>query len=216
VLLFRPGDLGRAAFLAGTGHLREEDVAAAIAALRAAPELTPAELGRITGLGRSNLSRLLELLTREGVVASRRGRLSLRRQDAAAADVPLEAEARRLAYERSRLEMMRAYAEAAACRREFVLSYLGEVFDPAACAMCDVSVGPAGAPTAAVAQAPPGDGRLAPGQRVDHRTWGRGTVHRLAARAVMVLFDAAGYRTLALPGAVDQGLLRPAGPPGLE
>jgi len=212
VLLYRPGDLGRAAFLAGTGHLREEHVATALEALRAAPELTPSELGAAAGLGPGNLSRLIDLLARQGLVATRRRRLRLRRPGACAADVSLEAEARRLAYEHSRLEMMRAYAEAAACRREFVLSYFGEVFDPAVCSMCDVSVGPAGAPSPAVAQPPPGDGRLAPGQRVDHRTWGVGTVHRLAADAVTVLFDTAGYRTLALPGALELGVLRPAGP----
>src|SRR5207245_2152028 len=40
-------------------------------------------------------------------------------------------------FERSRLDMMRQYAETHDCRRAFILNYFGEDFDPQRCQLCD-------------------------------------------------------------------------------
>ena len=48
-----------------------------------------------------------------------------------------EAEEHRQAFDRSRVEMMRAYAETDGCRRAFVLGYFGEDYEPP-CDNCDV------------------------------------------------------------------------------
>jgi ATP-dependent DNA helicase RecQ len=105
--------------------------------------------------------------------------------------------------ERGLLEMMRSYAETDACRRRYVLNYLGEEYDPAACSMCDNSVRATAEPERAPKQAP-----FAQGMAVRHDRFGAGTVQRVTARTVTVLFDHGVYRRLALDLAAA-GRLRP-------
>jgi ATP-dependent DNA helicase RecQ len=106
--------------------------------------------------------------------------------------------------ERGLVEMMRAYAETTSCRRRFVLNYLGEEYDPSDCRMCDNSVGDRGAEERA-----PRDARFTQGMAVQHQRFGRGTVQRITATTVVVLFEHGIYRRLALDLAAS-GLLRPA------
>jgi len=108
--------------------------------------------------------------------------------------------------ERSRLDMVRSFAEDLdGCRRAFVLSYFGEPFDAYPCGHCDNCVaGRVAAPGA-------GDEPFAPGTRVAHPEWGEGEVQRYDQdRAVVVLFDDVGYKTLALEVVLERGLLAPA------
>ena len=46
---------------------------------------------------------------------------------------------------------------------------------------------------------------------VEHAAWGRGTVLRYEGDTLTILFDTAGYKTLALEVVVEQGLLYRAG-----
>ena len=104
----------------------------------------------------------------------------------------------------SRLEMVRAYAEADGCRREFVLSYFGEPFEPP-CGNCD------NCRAGRVEAGDDGDEPFALGARVAHPEWGEGVVQRYDDdHAVVVLFDDVGYKTLALEIVRDRGLLEPA------
>jgi ATP-dependent DNA helicase RecQ len=98
--------------------------------------------------------------------------------------------------------MMRSYAEADGCRREFVLSYFGEPYE-APCGNCDNCL--AGR---AEATAPPADVPFARGARVAHGDWGEGVVQRYDDAAVVVLFDDVGYKTLALELVRERELLR--------
>jgi ATP-dependent DNA helicase RecQ len=102
------------------------------------------------------------------------------------------------------VDMMRSYAETDSCRRAFVLSYLGEPFDPP-CGRCDNCV--AGRAEAVSA---PDDVPFAVGSRVAHREWGEGVVQRYDDEAVVVLFDDVGYKTLALDVVLERALLRAA------
>ncbi|UTI66097.1 RecQ family zinc-binding domain-containing protein [Paraconexibacter antarcticus] len=115
-------------------------------------------------------------------------------------------EAQRKAMDRTRVDMMRAYAETSGCRRAFVLGYFGEPFEPP-CGACDnCAERPASA-----ADGPAADTPFATGDRVRHQAWGEGTVGRLDGATVTVAFDTVGYRTLALEVvAADPGLLVPA------
>jgi len=104
--------------------------------------------------------------------------------------------------ERSRLEMMRRYAEHAACRRSFLLTYFGQDY-PGPCGACDNDRRPAPA-------GPPVE-PFPVGARVASDRLGAGTVQRYDGDQVTVLFDDRGYRDLLVPLVVERGLLRAAG-----
>jgi ATP-dependent DNA helicase RecQ len=97
---------------------------------------------------------------------------------------------------------MRGYAEADGCRREFVLSYFGEPFEPP-CGRCDNC-------EAGRAEAAPDDVPFAIGARVAHGQWGEGVVQRYDDDTVVVLFDEVGYKTLALDVLRERRLLEDA------
>ena len=103
--------------------------------------------------------------------------------------------------ERSRLRMMRNYAEHTGCRRSFLLSYFGQDY-PGPCGNCDNDL--------AHPEAAPADVPFPVGTRVVNDRWGEGTVQRYDADQVTVLFDEHGYRDLYLPVVLERGLLRPA------
>jgi ATP-dependent DNA helicase RecQ len=211
ILIYRPGDLGRAAFLSAGGRLTEEELRRAWEGLLAAGRATPRELREATGLGQGDIARAIELLKQAGAVRELRGRIIPRASDFELGRISLDAEEHRRAYERSRVEMMRGYAETDGCRRHFLLSYFGEEYEPETCGMCDndaplgnerrVAVNPdeeLPAPVEAPFQA---------GERVEHASWGAGVVHSVAADSLTVLFDVAGYKTLALATVQERGLL---------
>ncbi len=112
-----------------------------------------------------------------------------------------EAETEREAeVERSRLEMMRRYAEHTGCRRSFLLSYFGQNY-PGPCGKCDNDG--ARAPRAQAVEP------FAVGGRVASDRWGEGTVQRYDGDQLTVLFDDHGYRDLLLPLVLERRLLRP-------
>jgi ATP-dependent DNA helicase RecQ len=103
--------------------------------------------------------------------------------------------------ERTRLTMMRRYAEQAGCRRSFLLTYFGQDY-PGPCGNCDNDLSPG--------QATPADVPFAVGARVVSERWGQGTVQRYDGNHVTVLFDEHGYRELYVPVVLEHNLLRPA------
>jgi ATP-dependent DNA helicase RecQ len=102
--------------------------------------------------------------------------------------------------ERTRLAMMRRYAEHTGCRRSFLLTYFGQDY-PGPCGNCDNDLAP---PRAAPAEVP-----FPVGSRVMSERWGEGSVQRYDGDQVTVLFDEHGYRELFVPVVVGRGLLRP-------
>src|SRR3954469_3599746 len=110
-----------------------------------------------------------------------------------------EAEEERHAFDRSRVEMMRAYAEHPGCRREFILSYFGEEYE-GPCGNCDNCDAGRGQTSAA-------DGPFPVGACVKHPQWGEGAVQRYDGDQMTVLFDAVGYKTLSVELVADGGLL---------
>jgi ATP-dependent DNA helicase RecQ len=103
--------------------------------------------------------------------------------------------------ERSRLEMMRRYAEHTGCRRSFLLTYFGQDFR-GPCGRCD-NDRRRSAPQ-------PGRQIFAIGARVVSERWGEGTVQRYDGDQVTVLFDDHGYRDLLVSIVEERGLLRRA------
>jgi ATP-dependent DNA helicase RecQ len=102
--------------------------------------------------------------------------------------------------ERSRLEMMRRYAEHEGCRRSFLLTYFGQPY-AGPCGNCDNDL------AGHVDESQPQPFAL--GERVVSERWGDGTVQRYDGDQVTVLFDDHGYRDLLIPLVLERHLLRP-------
>jgi len=120
--------------------------------------------------------------------------------------------------ERSRLAMMRHYAEHPGCRRSFLLTYFGQDY-PGTCDNCDNDLARDDAGEAGQPEEAPADVPFEVGARVVSERWGEGTVQRYDGDQVTVLFDEHGYRELYVPVVLERGLLRlasstgPAPPP---
>jgi ATP-dependent DNA helicase RecQ len=171
---------------------------------------TSKELATRTDLGRSRATAALNVLEQAGaVVTEPDGRL--RRTDmpagkavAAATEI---AEQRRETV-RSRIEMMRGYAETTDCRRRLLLGYFGEQrIDPCGyCDSCEAGTARAADPVGDAAAAEEG---LDTRARVRHPEWGEGVVMSTEPDRVTVLFAEHGYKTLSLDAVLANDLLEP-------
>jgi ATP-dependent DNA helicase RecQ len=150
LLLFRAEDVALHRYFAG-GAPAEAEIRDLVAVLRQRPH-ERTELRAVSGFSARKLTQLLTLLEEVGaVVADPGGRL--RSPDSA----PLPVEAARLALAevdrhqtvaRTRVDMMRQFAESRACRGQTLLTYFGDRLD-APCGHCDNCVaGTATAPAA--------------------------------------------------------------------
>jgi len=168
VLFYRAEDLGLRRFFAdGGGQVDVAEIATVLAAVIEAGEpVAPARLESATALSETKLatavSRLEEIgaveVLPDGEVAPAPGAPPRR----AAIEAAAAAEENRRSFDRSRVDMIRSYAETDGCRRAFVLSYFGEPFAPP-CGRCDNCL--AGRTEAAAA---PDDVPFAVGSRVAH------------------------------------------------
>ncbi|GAA1143987.1 RecQ family ATP-dependent DNA helicase [Nocardioides aquiterrae] len=187
-LHYRPEDLGLGRFFSA-GVPKRADVEAVVTAAADVGD-EPRAVAEAAGFGPRKAGRILNLL--ELVRQSR--------PDAEPVDGVLElAEAHRN-LERSRVEMVRAYAETARCRAEFLVGYFGERLERR-CGACDTC--------RAGTAADPVDSAGAPyvvQGRVRHQEFGPGVVTDVEEDRLTVLFDQVGYRTLSLE-LVEDGLL---------
>jgi ATP-dependent DNA helicase RecQ len=206
VLFYRSEDVGLRRFFSGTGHVEVDEIAQVLDVVRRARgPVDPAGLREATDLSETKLATALARLEETGAVAVLpSGEVEAGEAPAGAPAVraAAEAEEKRRTFDRSRVDMMRAYAEADDCRRELVLSYFGEPFTPP-CGRCDNC-------DAGRWEAAPADVPFAVGSRVAHGSWGEGVVQRYDDDAVVVLFDEVGYKTLAVEVVRERGLLEPA------
>jgi ATP-dependent DNA helicase RecQ len=190
-LLYRPEDIGAARHLTARGV---PEPAVAEAAGRLAARAVATLDSRSATLA---LARLVDVGAAAWVPNGRvrwTGAMDLTQALAASR----EEDEREREVERSRLEMMRRYAEHSGCRRSFLLSYFGQDY-PGPCAACDNDH----RRTVAEPAAKP----FPVGARVRSSRWGDGTVQRYDGDQVTVLFDAHGYRDLLVPLVVQRGLL---------
>ena len=172
--------------------------------------LTPVELRDRGGLGAARTTAAVNLLEQAGAVITLPDGCLHRSEMAAAAAVERAAEIaeQRRDVVRSRIAMMRGYAETTDCRRRLLLGYFGEqVVDP--CGQCDsCEAGTARAADPAGDSAAADDG-LDSRTRVRHPEWGDGVVMSTEPDRVTVLFAEHGYRTLALAAVRENDLLEP-------
>jgi ATP-dependent DNA helicase RecQ len=204
ILFYRPEDLGLRQFF--SGGLPDETLLAEVAAVTQTP-ITLHELAERSGLSERRLTGLVNLLESAGAV-----RLDDEIEPVPDGPGPAEAAARAVqiatqyrSVERSRVEMMRRYAELTDCRRRFLLRYFGEGADDP-CGRCDNC--DAGRSTPAGA----GNGSFGAGMRVEHGEWGRGVVLADEGDRLTVFFDEVGYKELLIEAVVEHHLLTPVGP----
>jgi ATP-dependent DNA helicase RecQ len=207
ILFYRPEDLGIRRFFAGGGKVGVDEielVADAVARHRGSVE--PTVLREETDLSESKLTTAVSRLEDAGALEVRadgevavtgRGDLSDEVVETAA-----DAQEDREHFDRSRLEMMRAYAELdRGCRREFVLTYFGQAYE-GPCGRCDHCE--AGLLSAKGERPFPEMGRVV------HAAWGEGVVQRYEDAQMVVLFDSVGYKTLGIDLVTEKGLLEAA------
>jgi ATP-dependent DNA helicase RecQ len=208
VLFYRQEDLGlRTFFASGRPDVTALQRAATLVA-HAPDPVRPTELADEMEVSATRLAGLVNLLEQVGAVAvAADGRLEQPEgappPDAAAAAAVEAAEQHRVV-DRSRVDMVRGYAETTGCRRQFLLAYFGE-HRAEPCGFCDTC-------EAGTASAQPdADESPYPLQsRVSHAEWGSGLVMRYEGDRIVVLFDEVGYRTLSLPAVQARSLLSPA------
>jgi ATP-dependent DNA helicase RecQ len=206
VLFYRAEDVGLRRFFAGGGQVDVAEIAGVAEAVReAGGPVDPTDLQERLELSQTKLATAVGRLEDTGAVTvtldgrvEQTGALGRACVEEAAA---LQAD--REAFDRSRVDMIRAYAELHdACRREFLLSYFGETTD-GPCGNCDLC-------DAGAAQPAPDDAPFAVGARVVHPAWGEATVQRYEEDKLVALFDGVGYKTLSLEAIAEGDLLKPA------
>jgi ATP-dependent DNA helicase RecQ len=204
VLFYRPEDEAVRQFLAGAGGVDGEDLEAVGHAVEAADgEADPAALVKRLELSRSKVLEAVGRLEETGwlkigdggEVRHAPGGPTLE----AAVQEGVRESGERREFDKTRLAMMRSYAETQGCRRDHILSYFGEEHE-VPCFYCDNCDAGLVKPDGAVRPFPIG----AP---VTHKSWGAGEVQRYDRDRVVVLFESVGYRTLALKLVEEEGLL---------
>jgi ATP-dependent DNA helicase RecQ len=233
ILFFRPEDVALQRFFAA-GAPDGKELTQLAAALREGP-VTKTGLATRSGLPARKITSLLSLLEQVGAVEVGAGnKLTAPRY------APNPAEASRLALaqferhqtlRRSRIDMMRQYAESANCRGNALLAYFGEQAERA-CGHCDncangtVVIDPVvpalrwyqrlfRKPSPAGAVAAPeikvdGERPFPVSSEVRHTAWGTGTVMAYEQDRVVILFEQVGYKTLSVPIVQKSKLLEPA------
>jgi ATP-dependent DNA helicase RecQ len=204
VLFYRPEDEAVRRFLTGAGGLDGEDLDAVGHAVEEGDGAAdPKALVEQLGLSRSKVLEAVGRLEEAGwLEISAAGEV---RQ--AAGGPPLEVAVQagvresgeRREFDRTRLAMMRSYAETEGCRRDHILSYFGEEH-AVPCWNCDNC-------DAGLVQPDQGERPFPIGAAVTHKTWGAGEIQRYDRDRVVVLFEAVGYRTLNLALVEAEGLL---------
>ncbi|MDX2230497.1 MAG: RecQ family ATP-dependent DNA helicase [Leptolyngbyaceae cyanobacterium bins.349] len=195
LLFYNPADLNLKRFFASGSKVDAAQVEQIAEVLQQQDEaIALEELLEQVDVPQSKLKVALNRLQEVGVVETLpTGEVAIAEPDidpdeATAAVVEIQQQRRQ--WEKSRLEMMRGYAEVKDCRRKYLLNYFGEAYD-APCDGCDnckagVSV-----------DNEHGDNHPFPlNARVMHKTWGEGTVMRHEGDKVVVLFEKVGYKTL--------------------
>lgn len=204
VMLYRAEDLGTQTYFAARGRVGRELIDQVAAELAAAPgPVARAELEDRIDASSGQIVAALGRLEETGVVTIEQGGdLVDARRESHGSDVVDPAVEREKAHDRrqrSRVEMVRRYAEARTCRRQLLLGVLGEEIEP--CGNCDVCS------TRGEAMPANADHPWRIGAPVVHDTFGSGVVAGCERGTVTVLFDTEGYRSLSIETVAERGLL---------
>jgi ATP-dependent DNA helicase RecQ len=209
VLFYRPEDLGLRKFFASSSP--DEQALRKVVTLVAHAEgaVQPAALAQEMDVSQNRLAGLVNLLEQAGAVdVGADGAIDEHDQPVApeaAAEAAVELAESHRRVEQSRVEMMRGYAETIGCRRQFLLSYFGEILDEP-CGNCDTCEAGTATDQPDAASSP-----YPLQSTVTHKQWGEGVVMRYEGDRIVVLFGDVGYKTLLLEAIAARGLLEAAG-----
>jgi ATP-dependent DNA helicase RecQ len=208
ILFYRPEDLGLQRFLTGGGQVDREQVEEVAEAVREKEQpVNLRELREEIDLSQSKLTTALSRLEEVGAVELLpNGEVAPGEFEgdlAEVSEVATRAQEHRGEFERSRIEMMRGYAEVHDCRREYLLNYFGEEFDEP-CGHCD------NCEAGVVVEEDEDQEPFPMSSRVTHKKWGLGSVQRYEGDKMVVLFDEFGYKTLDVELVLERGLLEVA------
>ncbi|GLY17967.1 ATP-dependent DNA helicase RecQ [Kineosporia sp. NBRC 101677] len=219
-LYYRPEDLSLRNFFASGGPDEDTLTQVAGAVRKHTKKEGPVPVGELReqlDLTHTKLTNAVNLLEQAGAVQVQDDALAYTDVSvpaAAAVAAAAEVDAEHTRMDKSRVEMMRGFAETTGCRREFLLGYFGEELDTGdepGCGNCDTCKSGLVAEQEAEAEDLPPEiaaVRFDTNERVRHREWGPGVVMRDEADRITVLFEQVGYRTLALAAiAADATLL---------
>ena len=206
-LHYRPEDLSLRRFFAAKNPDAGE-LGAVIDAL-ADGRRTRAELAAVAAVSPRRLTALLTLLADTASIRLNRNSVALRRgvdlEQAVTAALARSEERERI--DRSRVEMLRGYAETRRCRRQVLLGYFGQELGEA-CGNCDTC-----AEGSACLAEPPSESDAAyrVDDRVEHRAWGEGTVMAVDEDRITVFFESQGYKVLSRELIEEHALLSVGG-----
>src|SRR3712207_6093245 len=207
-LFYRPEDLGLRRFFASglVDRAAMERVARLLA--EANRPVDPRDMLDDAGMSKTKLATAIHRLESSGFVEQHDDGKVRATQGLEVLDDAVEeaatAEEQRHAFDRSRVEMMRAYADRRGCRRTFVLGYFGEELEPPCgnCDNCDAGL-------TEDDEASDDATGLSVGGRVAHEQWGDGTVGQIENGQITIVFDDVGYKTLDAGLVAERGLLTP-------
>jgi ATP-dependent DNA helicase RecQ len=191
-LFYRPEDLSLGRFFSG-GIPRRNDVRAVAEQMWGRADADPREVREATGLGPRKAGRIVNLCSEV------LGGVHPPADPEDLVDAVLARATAHKELEKSRVEMVRAYAESVRCRVQFLLGYFGER-DEGRCGHCDRCRAGTAAPSTT-------QGPYEIGTAVEHAEFGRGSVVDTDDGSVTVLFEELGYRTLATAVVEEKGLL---------
>ena len=206
-LFYLPQDQGLRRFFSATGQVDGDEIEQ-IAHVLAAQEgpVDPADLREELEISETKLLGAINRLSETGAVEVLPDGKVEKPGDAPpvekAVEEATEAAEERSAFDRSRLEMIRRYADHDGCRRDLILSYFGEEHE-APCGNCDNC-------DAGMGEESNGSEPFAVGSQVEHAEWGVGDVQRYDDDQVVVLFESVGYKTLGVDLVLERELLTPA------
>jgi ATP-dependent DNA helicase RecQ len=204
LLLWRAEDEAIQRFFTG-GTPDVVEIRELAAALRAGPR-TRAQLKEETGLGPRKLGQLLGLLEQVGAATTGAGNKTraptFAPLPAAAAEAAVAEYERQQVVQRSRTDMMRAFAETRACRTQTLLAYFGEDLAKP-CGHCDNCIEGSAEEVEEAATDEP----FPVHSQVRHGEWGTGMVMGYEEDRMTVLFDEVGYKTLSVPVVMENELL---------
>jgi ATP-dependent DNA helicase RecQ len=208
LLFYCSKDLGLRQFLAASGQVDVEQVQLVAEALqRHEGPVEPKELCSELGFSQTKVMQTLTRLDEVGVISLLPDGVVLPGELpfdlSGAVEEAAQIQKSRRQFDRSRIEMMRGYAEVRDCRREYLLNYFGEPFSAPCgfCDNCDAGITP---------QESKEEMPFPLNSRVVHTAWGEGVVLRYEGDKIIVLFDEIGYKALARDIVLEKGLLKPA------